>query len=48
METHMIISLNIGYIAKNEIDKLQFELEKIIRMLTGLIKTLSNRLNDKL
>jgi four helix bundle protein len=48
LETHMIISLNLGYTTKNEIDKLQSGLEEIIRMLTGLIKSLSNRLNDKL
>jgi four helix bundle protein len=41
LETHKIISFNLGYIAKNEIEKFQPKLEEIIRMLTGLIKSLS-------
>ena len=43
LETHMLISTNLGYVAKNELDKLESDLTEIIRMLTGLIKSLSNR-----
>jgi four helix bundle protein len=48
LETHMIISSNLGYIAKNECEKLQTSLEEIIRMLSGLIKSLSEKYNDKI
>jgi four helix bundle protein len=48
LETHMIISSNLGYVAVNEVEKYQMELEEIIRMLSGLIKSLSNKLQDKL
>lgn len=43
LETHMVISSNLNFIAKSETDKLHSELEEIIRMLTGLIKSLSHR-----
>ena len=43
LETHLIISANLGYIHKNEADKHQSELAEIIRMLAGLIKSLSTR-----
>lgn len=46
LETHLIISSNLGYIAAKEIESLQSELSAIIRMLTGLIKSLSDRYND--
>jgi len=43
LETQLIISSNLGYI--NEIDNQNIikNLEEIIRMITGLIKSLSNR-----
>jgi four helix bundle protein len=43
LETHMIISSNLGYISACEREKVQMELEEIIRMLSGLIKSLSNK-----
>jgi four helix bundle protein len=41
LETQLIISSNLGYIANEVIEGLQSELEGIIRMLSGLIKSLS-------
>ena len=43
LETQLIISSNLGYIDRNGSNNLQIELAEIIRMLTGLIKSLSNR-----
>jgi four helix bundle protein len=47
LETHLIISSNLGFIKKNETEKIQNELEEIIRMLTGLIKSLTNSVKEK-
>jgi len=43
LETQLIISSNLGFIEQNGIQNIQIELTEIIRMLTGLIKSLSNR-----
>jgi four helix bundle protein len=43
LETQLIISVNLGFIDNDNAHRLQVELEEIIRMLTGLIKSLSNR-----
>lgn len=43
LETHLIISTNLGYIQKVEAVQHQSELAEIIRMLSGLIKSLSTR-----
>ncbi|MBN2275634.1 MAG: four helix bundle protein [Bacteroidales bacterium] len=43
IETHLIISSNLNFIIKGETERLHNELEEILRMLTGLIKSLSNR-----
>jgi four helix bundle protein len=43
IETQLIISKNLGYVDLNKNQKLQIDLEEIIRMLIGLIKSLSNR-----
>jgi len=43
LETHLIISSNLHYINEEEKQNLLKDLEEIIRMITGLIKTLSNR-----
>jgi 1-pyrroline-5-carboxylate dehydrogenase len=43
LETQLIISSNLGYIDNKSTQNLQMDLEEIIRMLTGLIKSLSNR-----
>jgi four helix bundle protein len=43
LETQLIISSNLGYIDNNGTHNLQIELGEIIRMLTGLIRSLSNR-----
>jgi four helix bundle protein len=42
-ETQFIISVNLGYVDLSKKQKLQIDLEEIIRMLIGLIKSLSNR-----
>jgi len=42
LETQLIISSNLGYLELSDNQKLQSELEEIIRMLIGLIKSLSN------
>jgi four helix bundle protein len=46
LETHLIVSHNLGYITTNTCDTMQVKLEEIIRMLTGLIKSLSIRDNE--
>jgi four helix bundle protein len=43
LETQFNISANLGYLDLSKKQKLQIDLEEIIRMLTGLIKSLSNR-----
>ena len=43
LETQLIISSNLGYINRNGVNSLQIELAEIIRMLTGLIKSLTNK-----
>jgi four helix bundle protein len=43
LETQLIISSNLGYLDNKSTHNLQTELEEIIRMLTGLIRSLSNR-----
>ena len=45
LDTHLIISSNLDYIGPEELIKFQTGLEEIMRMLTGLIKSLSNK-ND--
>jgi len=47
IETQIIISINLGYIISDKAVGIQAELEEIIRMLIGLIKSLSNRNVDK-
>ena len=47
IETQLIISTNLGYIMSDKAACIQSELEEIIRMLIGLIKSLSNRNDDK-
>jgi four helix bundle protein len=46
LETHLIVSHNLEYITKNVSDTMQAKLEEIIRMLAGLIKSLSIRDNE--
>jgi four helix bundle protein len=43
LETQLIISSNLGYINENDSQNILKNLEEIIRMITGLIKSLSNR-----
>lgn len=43
LETQLIISSNLGFLDVEEKENLQKDLEEIIRMLTGLIKSLSGR-----
>ncbi len=43
LETQLIISMNLGFIDNDNAHQIHVELEEIIRMLTGLIKSLSNR-----
>ena len=43
LETQLTISYNLGYLDDIEEITLQKELQEIIRMLTGLIKSLSDR-----
>jgi len=43
LETQLIISSNLNFIKTDEIETFQNQLEEIIRMLTGLIKSLSKR-----
>jgi four helix bundle protein len=47
IETQIIISINLGYIISDKAGGIQAELEEIIRMLIGLIKSLSDRNADK-
>jgi len=42
LETQLIISMNLNYINENDADSLQNKLEEIIKMLTGLIKSLKD------
>ena len=43
LETQLIISSNLGYINENDNQNILKNLEEIIRMITGLIKSLTNR-----
>lgn len=43
IETQIIISINLGYIMHEKVGGMQSELEEIIRMLVGLIKSLSDK-----
>ena len=43
LETQILIASNLGYYKSELTMNLQKDLEEIIRMLTGLIKSLSNR-----
>jgi four helix bundle protein len=43
IETQVIISYNLEYVSNNEEQNMLEMLEEIIRMLVGLIKSLSNR-----
>jgi four helix bundle protein len=43
LETQLIISMNLGYINENNANAFQNELEEIIKMLTGLIRSLSQK-----
>jgi four helix bundle protein len=47
IETQIIISINLGYIMSDKAGRIQAELEEIIRMLIGLIKSLSDRNDEK-
>jgi four helix bundle protein len=47
IETQIIISINLGYLISDKAGGIQAELEEIIRMLIGLIKSLSDRNADK-
>jgi len=43
LDTHLIISANLNFISKDDMNKLQGELQEIMRMLMGLIKSLSDK-----
>ncbi len=43
LETQLIISSNLAYIEQKRLQNIQSELIEIIRMLTGLIRSLSNK-----
>jgi hypothetical protein len=43
METHLIISSNLQFLCNEEKESLHKDLEEIIWMLTGLIRSLSNK-----
>jgi four helix bundle protein len=43
IETQIIISINLGFIMPDKAGSIQAELEEIIRMLIGLIKSLSEK-----
>jgi four helix bundle protein len=45
IETQIIISQNLGYILSDKAGNIQAELEEIIRMLIGLIKSLSDKMS---
>jgi len=45
IETQLIISKNLGYIMLDKAGGIQAELEEIIRMLIGLIKSLSDKMS---
>ncbi len=47
IETQITISINLGYIMQEKAGGIQVELEEIIRMLAGLIKSLSDKITDK-
>ena len=42
LKYHLMLAKDLGYLAKEEYDRLKFELEEISRMLNGLIKALSS------
>jgi four helix bundle protein len=41
LKYHLLLSKDLGYLAKNEYDVMKGELEDVSKMLTGLIKSLS-------
>jgi four helix bundle protein len=43
LETQLIISVNLDFIKQEKAESIQSQLEEIIRMLKGLIKSLSGR-----
>ena len=43
LETQLIISYNLNFIKENDKQRLSIDLEEIIRMLTGLIRSLNNK-----
>jgi four helix bundle protein len=43
LETQLIISENLGYLLEKDVRQIQSNLQEIIKMLTGLIKSLSNK-----
>jgi four helix bundle protein len=47
IETQITISINLGYLMQEKSRGIQAELEEIIRMLAGLIKSLSDKITDK-
>jgi four helix bundle protein len=47
IETQIAISINLGYLMQEKAGGIQAELEEIIRMLAGLIKSLSDKIPEK-
>ena len=43
LETQLIISYNLNFIKENDKQRLSIDLEEIIRMLTGLIRSLNHK-----
>lgn len=44
IETQLIISFNLGYLKDEDYKKVLIELDQIMKMLTGLYKSISNQL----
>ena len=40
LETQLILSKDLGYISLDEVEQLMIDIQSIIKMLTGLIKSL--------
>jgi four helix bundle protein len=47
IETQIIISINLGFIMQDKAGIIQAELEEIIRMLSGLIKAIADKIAVK-
>ncbi|MEI7596292.1 MAG: four helix bundle protein [Bacteroidota bacterium] len=45
LETQIIIASNLGYVKQNEIEDLSIEINSLLKMLTSLIRSISEQVN---